>query len=110
MDIHREAYLCCVACLQRFNVPASILISSEQFVAHLSFLSTTLTDHPRQWLKKTSIFILVFGHVSPLHDCLRSIRPKYNSLVESLAALMAVNVVTNGTGSTMLVPALRCFA
>ena len=79
MDIHREAYLCCIACLQRFNVPASILISSEQFVAHLSFLSTTLTDHPRQWLKKTSIFILVFGHVSPIHDCLRSIRPKYNS-------------------------------
>ena len=83
------------------------LISSEQFVAHLSFLSTTMTDHPRQWLKKTSIFILVFGHVSPIHDCLRSIRPKYNSLVKSLAALMAVNVVTNGTGSTMLVPALR---
>ena len=45
--------------------------------------------------------------MSPIHNCLRSIRPKKNSLVKSVAALMAVNVVTNGTGSTMLVPALR---
>ena len=57
--------------------------------------------------QEKGIFILVSGHVSPIHDCLRSIRPKYNSLVKSLAALMAVNVVTNGTGSTVLVPALR---
>ena len=47
---------------------------------------------------------MVFRHVPRVS---RSIRPKHNSLVKSLAALMAVNVMTNGTGSTMLVPALR---
>ena len=123
MDIHREAYLCCIACLQRFNVSALLLISTgvicctsfffsfQRYVvcvhAHLSPMSMTMTDHPRQWLKKNKHLHLVFGHVSPIPDCLRSIRPKYNSLVKSLAALMAVNVVTIGTGSTMLVPALR---
>ena len=64
MDTHREAYLCCIACLQRFNVPALLLISSEQFVAHLSPMSTTLTDHPRQLAQeKQPSSCWSFGHV-----------------------------------------------
>ena len=64
---------CCKVCLQRFNVSALLLISTgvicctsfffsfQRYIvcvhALLSPMSMTMTDHPRQWLKKTSIFI-----------------------------------------------------
>ena len=99
MDTHR-AYFCCIVCLQRFNVSTLLFISAgvicctsfffsfRRYIvcvhAHLSPMSMTMTDHPRQWLKKNKHLHWVFGHVSPIHDCLRSIRPKYNSLCSAV--------------------------
>ena len=90
---------CCNVCLQRFGVSALLFnfigvicctsafrqssqyssvcffFSLQQYTvrehAYLSPMSMTMTDHPRQWLKKNNhphFGPLVTFHMSPIHD------------------------------------------